>query len=107
MSTKTRPAASFDATYSTYENSKQRKLPTHLVDLIIENFITVEVGGWGTNIKIHVKKDAKVSTKTTEHGTTIYCEPSKDVKTSVMTQKQLTDAVRTVVTSVTPPVMPV
>ena len=60
-----------------------------------------------TFIKIHVKKDAKVSTKTTEHGTTIYCEPPKDVKTSVMTQKQLTDAVRTVVTSVTPPVMPV
>jgi hypothetical protein len=92
-----RPAASFDATYSVYENSKQRPLPKHLVDLIIENFIMVEVGGWGTNIKIHVKKGAKVSTKTTENGTTIYCEPPKNVKTSVMSQKQLTAVVGAVI----------
>jgi hypothetical protein len=98
---KTRPAASFDATYSTYENSKQRPLSKHLVDLIIENFIKVEVGGWGTKMKIIVKQGAKVSTRTDEHGvTTIYCEPPKDVKTSIMTHEQLTETVKKVVNAI-------
>lgn len=81
-----RPAASFDASYTTYEHRKEVKLPENLLDLRIEDFIMVEVGGWGTNIKLRIKPGAKVNTITNENGTTITLTPPERSKSSIMSQ---------------------
>ena len=49
------PAASIRGTYSTYENMKQRSLNQRLgnvVDLRLENMAMIEIGGWGTTLRI-------------------------------------------------------
>ena len=90
MSENTRPGASFDVSYDTYENMKPVKLPQDLVTLFIENFLTVEVGGWGTLLKIIAKPGSDVSTSTKNGVTTVYFKPPQKVKTSILSQDDLT-----------------
>jgi len=63
MSNNTRPAASFDASYVTFSGDLKNpvKLPQDLVYLHVEDFVTIEVGGWGTNIRINIRPNAKIN----------------------------------------------
>jgi hypothetical protein len=40
------------------------------VGLNLENLIKIEIGGWGTNIKVSSSKDVKVSLSTKSDGST-------------------------------------
>lgn len=65
------PGATIRGTYSTYEDMKQRNLVDalgHVVDLRLENLAQIEVGGWGTALKIKISKEAKVSQRTNKDG---------------------------------------
>jgi hypothetical protein len=60
-------------TYSTYEDKTQKSANEKLgdiVDLNIADRMTVEVGGWGSLIKITTKPGYKVTLVTTKDGGT-------------------------------------
>ena len=87
---KSRSAASFDAQYTTYEDMKPKKLPLNLVDLRIEDFLMVEVGGWGTTIKILTKQGTKTSLCHNPNGTTtVVFTPPASKKSSLMSVPKL------------------
>lgn len=101
----TRSAASFDVSYTTSKSSREIiKLPEDLVDVRIENCVTVEVGGWGTVLKINVKRGSKVKLETNSdlnlNEFTLYVTPPKDVKSSLMTQNDLNEAIAGIVSAV-------
>jgi len=93
-----RSAACFDVEFNTYHNKKYQKLPSDTVTLKIEDFITVEVGGWGTNIKITIPPGSKISQYPRANGSTsIALQPPKKAKSSLFTQDGLVQAVKKVI----------
>lgn len=57
------PGATIRGTYATYEDSSQRSLVEalgHVVELNLERIVRVEMGGWGTKLKLITAKDVKV-----------------------------------------------
>lgn len=68
------PAATIRGTYNTYEDRKRRDLVKalgHVVDLELEKMVNIEVGGWGTKLKLTCPKGVNITTKTQEDGSTI------------------------------------
>ena len=92
-----RPAASFDVSYSTYENMTPQSLPLSIVDLRIEDFMTVEVGGWGTCMKIILKPGTKVELSEKGDVQRIYLTPPPKTKNSLFTTETLAQKIKGIV----------
>ena len=57
------PAATINGKYSTYENSQKRDLVCalgHVVDLELEDLVSIEIGAWGTQLKIRFLPGTKI-----------------------------------------------
>lgn len=88
------PAATIRGTFSTFEDSKQQDLNVklgHCVDLTLENLITVELGGWGTMVKIHCINGSTPSINTNKDGSfSIVIQPTsvpvRTLESKVMTE---------------------
>jgi hypothetical protein len=74
------PGATIRGTYSTYEDSHQKDLNErlgHVVDLYLEHLAMVELGGWGTMLKINCLNGSVPSIKANNDGSfTVYIEPT-------------------------------
>ena len=71
------PAATVRGTYSTYENSKQRSFNNRLgnvVDFELEQLCTVEIGGWGSLLKIRCKPKVSAEVNIKDGLTTVYLQ---------------------------------
>ncbi len=65
------PGPTICGTYNTYEDQTRKSLVDalgHVVDLELENLVQIEMGGWGTNLKLTCMPGCTVSTKTLEDG---------------------------------------
>lgn len=73
------PAATINATFSTYANSKQRSLNQRIgnvVDITMEGLCMAEIGGWGSNLRITSLPNVEVKMRTNANGTsTIWFSP--------------------------------
>jgi len=68
------PAATINGKYSTYENSQKRDLVHalgHVVDLELEDLVSIEIGAWGTQLKIRFLPAAKIMHEIKDGITTI------------------------------------
>lgn len=98
-----RPAASFDATYSTYEQMNPRvPLPKHTVDIQIEGFMMLEVGGWGTMIKIRCAEGTKVSVSNDKPWPVVYFTPPPKSKSSLHDINSLAKSLKPIVDALSP-----
>lgn len=67
------PGATIRGTYNTYEDMKRRDLVKalgHVVDLDLEEMLRIEVGGWGTGLRLLAAKGVKVTTEAVPDGRT-------------------------------------
>ncbi len=68
------PGPTIRGTYNTYEDRTRKDLVEklgHVVDIELENLVQIEVGGWGTNLRMKCAKGIQVFTKINEAGETI------------------------------------
>jgi hypothetical protein len=92
------PGATIRGTYNTYEDRTRRDLVKalgHVVDLELEDLVQIEIGGWGTLLKLNCRKGVEVSVKHNPDGSTrIYLtKPAK--------QKELNKSVAAIVEGIT------
>lgn len=69
------PSPTIRGTYNTYENMTNKDLVQalgHVVTLHLENIAMIEIGSWGTTLKIKTPPGIKVHVKSDTQGNTIY-----------------------------------
>ena len=91
------PAATIRGTFSTFEDSKQQDLNAklgHCVDLTLENLITVELGGWGTMVKIHCINGSTPSITTNKDGSVSIVIQPTSVPVRTLESKVMTELTR-------------
>jgi len=57
------PGPTIRGTYSTYEDSRQRDLNEilgHVVDFTLEKVVQIELGAWGTKLKLIIPENVKI-----------------------------------------------
>jgi hypothetical protein len=70
---KTVPGPTIRGTYNTYENRRRRSLVAdlgHVVDLELEQMLSIEVASWGTSLVLRLQKGVTFSIRTLPDGTT-------------------------------------
>ena len=78
------PAATIRGTFTTYENSKQQDLNEklgHCVDFTLENLAMIELGGWGTNLRVRCLNGSVPSIGVNSDGSfTVVIKPAANSK---------------------------
>lgn len=67
------PGATICGKYNTYEDMRYRDLQTilgNVVELDLENLVKIEIGGWGTGLRLTCPKGVSIELRKTEAGGT-------------------------------------